>query len=295
MEACMGRLEREATSPGVTKEAVVSSGSVQETAVEMDTPDDARAARNIECRTQTSEGEPPASPEELPCPQVSSQSVTDMMSVTSSKGPVSAAVSGGSSNSPVDKGDFPRLSEASTPDMECLVCCNQYSLSRLPKVLACRHVFCAACLKLILRHEDDSWRIVCPVCRRGTIVFGGLICSLHNQEDLLGCLGNSEVLFSSGAQIGPQLASGTFYIHQDDNTNNRVATKRLLFLLLFMVMIVLLALPFMYPGMLKITLCIAVILGLAMSGVLCFNPKWTFGCCDLPSQQKRANHITSIA
>lgn len=292
----MDRMERDTTSLGVTKGAMVSCGSVQETGVEMDIPDAIQAVRHIKCMTHTLEGEPPAFSEEPPCPQVSSQSVTVTMSVTSSKGPDSAAVSGGSSNSPANMEHLLHHSDASTPDMECLVCCNRYSLSRLPKVLACRHVFCAACLKLILKHEDDSWRIMCPICRRATVVFGGLICSLHDQEDLLGHLDNTEVLFSSGTQIGPQLSPGTFYIHQDDdNTNNQAATRRLLFLLLLMVMIVLLALPFMYPGMLKITLCIAVILGLAMSGVLCFNPKWTFGCSDVSSQQKRANNIASIA
>lgn len=289
MEACV---DREAPSPGVTKEAMVSCEPVQEIAVEMETPDGSQGVMDIGCRTQTVEGEPPASPEDRSYPQVSSPSVKT--SVTSPESLFPVAVSSGSA----EKGDFPRLSAASPPDMDCLICYNQYSLSRLPKVLACRHVFCAACLKLILRHEDDTWRIVCPVCRRATVVFGGLICSLRDQEELVGRLDNSEVLFSSGVQIGPPLAPGTFYIHQDDdNTNNRVATKRLLFLLLLLVMIVLLALPFMYPGMLKITLCIAVILGLAMSGVLCFNPKWTFRCSDLllPFRQKRVNHIASVA
>ncbi|KAJ6656739.1 hypothetical protein lerEdw1_003070 [Lerista edwardsae] len=277
---------------------MVSCGSVSEMVVEMGTPDDSQDVMDIGCRTPTWEGEPPASPEDISGPQVSSPSIRVMTSVTSPENPFPVAVSGGSPNGSAEKGDSPRLSAASPPDMDCLICCNRYSLSRLPKVLACRHVFCAACLKLILRHEDDAWRIVCPVCRRATVVFGGLICSLCDQEELAGRLDNSEVLFSSGAQVGPPLAPGSFYIHQDDdNTNNQVATKRLLFLLLLMVMIVLLALPFTYPGMLKITLCIAVILGLAMSGVLCFNPKWTFRCSDLslPSRQKRVNHITSVA
>lgn len=73
-------------------------------------------------------------------------------------------------------------------DLECLVCREPYSCVRPPKLLGCQHSFCAICLKLLLCVQDDTWSITCPLCRKATAVPGGLICSLRNQEAVMGLL-----------------------------------------------------------------------------------------------------------
>ncbi|XP_061457496.1 E3 ubiquitin-protein ligase RNF186-like [Rhineura floridana] len=191
------------------------------------------------------------------------------------------------------------------PDTDCLICFNRYSLNRLPKLLACQHVFCAVCLKLILRNEGNTWKIICPLCREATAVIGGLVCSLRNKEDaLLEPLTNPRPKdpFSPGSQSGKPVPCGTSCSNQDDDSdsksnNPRVAAKRLVFLLLLLVLLTIFLLVILDTGILKWALCIAIGWGLAMAGILCFNPKW--GCSFSPSSllpwRKRTSHITSVA
>lgn len=68
------------------------------------------------------------------------------------------------------------------------MCREPYSCVRPPKLLGCQHSFCAICLKLLLCVQDDTWSITCPLCRKATAVPGGLICSLRNQEAVMGLL-----------------------------------------------------------------------------------------------------------
>uniref|UniRef100_A0A8D0BLV9 RING-type domain-containing protein n=1 Tax=Salvator merianae TaxID=96440 RepID=A0A8D0BLV9_SALMN len=176
--------------------------------------------------------------------------------------------------------DAPCPPKGPAPDLECSICFNLYNHSRLPKLLACQHVFCAICLKLILQRRSDAWTIVCPVCRTATAVFGGLISHLPNKEDvLLGsltCPGSQmEAPFSLVTLPEKQVPGVCFDVGQDyDNSHNRVAAKRLMFLLLFLMLAVAIVLPFLHPGLLKWALCTVVGCGLAMVGVLCYNPQW---------------------
>ncbi|XP_053257000.1 E3 ubiquitin-protein ligase RNF186 [Podarcis raffonei] len=177
----------------------------------------------------------------------------------------------------------PRPSKVSLAEMDCLICFNRYSACRLPKVLACQHVFCAVCLKLILRNEDHTWVVSCPLCRKATVVFGGLICSLHDKEDVVGRLGSPGL----DAEVpcppdppGTGLAEGNPASENDANRGpSRAAAKRLVLLLLLVAVLIVLVLPFMYTGMLKWVLCSVVVLGLIMSVLLCCNPSWS--CPDL--------------
>nr|XP_045006536.1 E3 ubiquitin-protein ligase RNF186 isoform X2 [Jaculus jaculus] len=73
-------------------------------------------------------------------------------------------------------------------DLECLVCRESYNCARSPKLLSCQHTFCAVCLKLLLYVQEDTWSITCPLCRKVTAVPGGLICSLRDQEAVVGQL-----------------------------------------------------------------------------------------------------------
>ncbi|XP_042334182.1 E3 ubiquitin-protein ligase RNF186-like [Sceloporus undulatus] len=177
-------------------------------------------------------------------------------------------------------------------DTDCPICFDQYGFCRPPKVLACQHVFCAVCLKLLLQNREDAWEIICPVCRKATTVFGGLICSLSTKEML--CQGTSANLNPRGE--GPRFPDSRRRpesIDQEEDAGNREAAKRLLFLLLLLVLLVVLALPFVYAGLLKWALSIAVIWGLAMAGVLCWNPKWQ--CRRLDLSRKTESHARPVA
>nr|XP_034975510.1 E3 ubiquitin-protein ligase RNF186-like [Zootoca vivipara] len=208
-------------------------------------------------------------------------------------------------DSPARKVDLGCSSAVPAADTDCVICFNQYSLSRLPKLLACQHVFCAVCLKLILRNNGKTWEIVCPICRKATSVFGGLIRSLRNKEEavlepLPNPGWNAEGLFPRDARRGKPMARGAFHVNPDDggsSDNFRVAAKRLVFLLLLLALLVALILPILDGGLLKWAICIAMGWGLALAGVLCFNPKWRCSslCGSLPSWRKRVSHITSVA
>lgn len=186
--------------------------------------------------------------------------------------PFSITVSLDSPNGSADQADVHSLSEGLDTDVDCPICFSKYCVVRLPKVLACQHVFCAVCLKLILQRKEGVWRIDCPVCRKATIVFGGLVCSLQDKEEAIGPLANVAGAFWPDAP----LAHNPLHIDQQDDGNKGVAARRLLFLLLLLTILAMVALPFLYPGLLKWVLCFGIVLGLIVAAVLCFNPNWSY-------------------
>ncbi|XP_033636089.1 E3 ubiquitin-protein ligase TRIM56-like [Asterias rubens] len=58
------------------------------------------------------------------------------------------------------------LDKISQGHLECTICFNRF---QTPKVLACSHCFCYACLKEIVSSKSGSSRVLaCPVCRKET-------------------------------------------------------------------------------------------------------------------------------
>ncbi|XP_061456986.1 E3 ubiquitin-protein ligase RNF186 [Rhineura floridana] len=202
-------------------------------------------------------------------------------------------------NTPATDLHQPRPSKVSIADMDCLICCNRYSACRLPKVLACQHAFCAVCLKLILRNEDHTWIISCPLCRKATVVFGGLICSLRDKEDVVGRLEGPELDAAVPCPPDSPGASDANCRPVSGNLagvgTNRAAAKRLVLLFLLAAILIALVLPFMYTGLLKWALCFVVVLGLIMSVVLCCNPSWRCSDLSLPSWRKKESQVVSVA
>lgn len=51
-------------------------------------------------------------------------------------------------------------------DLECVICCYQFSRSdRIPRVLHCRHTFCASCLERMSWRDGIMSKMRCPLCR----------------------------------------------------------------------------------------------------------------------------------
>uniref|UniRef100_A0A8D2CKQ5 Ring finger protein 186 n=1 Tax=Sciurus vulgaris TaxID=55149 RepID=A0A8D2CKQ5_SCIVU len=192
-------------------------------------------------------------------------------------------------------------------DLECLVCRELYNCARCPKVLSCQHTFCAICLKLLLCVQEDSWAITCPLCRKVTPVPGGLICSLRDQETVVGQLARPclEVRLSpqglagaatSGAGHHPSWAGEE---EQDVVSANRVAARRLAVHLLLLVLLILLILPFIYPGVIRWALALVMALALLMSTLFCCHPHSQGGCWPCPRtllcREQKHSQIASIA
>ncbi|XP_015216593.2 uncharacterized protein [Lepisosteus oculatus] len=60
-------------------------------------------------------------------------------------------------------------------DMECGVCYLPYSrVERVPRVLHCRHTFCALCLSSMAQSKSGLLTVRCPLCRQMTCVGRGL-------------------------------------------------------------------------------------------------------------------------
>uniref|UniRef100_A0A669QTF5 Ring finger protein 186 n=1 Tax=Phasianus colchicus TaxID=9054 RepID=A0A669QTF5_PHACC len=147
---------------------------------------------------------------------------------------------------------------SSLADMDCLVCFNKYNIYRVPKLLGCQHAFCAVCLKLILRKEENTWIITCPLCRKNTFVSGGLIRTLPNKEEIMDLLEHPdscpEVHVSGIGLDSSSWAQSSQDILNRDQTipaDNRLAVQRLVLLLLLLVILTILILPFIYSGMIK--------------------------------------------
>ncbi|XP_074074352.1 E3 ubiquitin-protein ligase RNF186 [Macrotis lagotis] len=194
-------------------------------------------------------------------------------------------------------------SNSAEGDLECLVCCHRYSWDRLPKMLSCQHTFCAICLKLLLTIREDSWMVICPLCRMVTSVPGGLICNLRNQVEVMGRLGR----LRPEVQLSPQQLChptglempSTMYVDSEDlESANQVAARRLVVHLLLLVLLIFLILPFVYPGTIRWVLVFIMCVALMLSSIFCCPPG-SRSCCSpfkilLPRQHKH-NHVASIA
>ncbi|XP_010223995.1 PREDICTED: RING finger protein 186 [Tinamus guttatus] len=209
-------------------------------------------------------------------------------------------------NSSISPGVFSserRLPKASLADMDCLVCFNRYNIYRVPKLLACQHAFCAVCLKLILRKDDKTWIITCPLCRKETVVLGGLIRTLHNKDDIMEHLENPDLTLEMyisptglDSKSWTQTSQETLLREQNTPADNRLAIQRLVLLLLLLVILTILILPFLYSGLIKWVICLMLTLGVIMSLVLCCNPRLYCSCRgnSLASCHKDTN-ISAIA
>ncbi|XP_010071687.1 PREDICTED: RING finger protein 186 [Pterocles gutturalis] len=196
-----------------------------------------------------------------------------------------------------------QCSATTSIDMDCLVCFNKYNIYRVPKLLDCQHAFCAVCLKLILRKEESSWIITCPLCRKATFVSGGLIRTLPNKEDIMEHLenpdSNPEVHIPAiGLDSNSWTQSSQDTLHRDENVpaDNRLAVQRLVLLLLLVVILTILILPFTSSGLIKWVVCLVLTLGVVMSMVLCCTPKFYWRCNrDSLTSCHKVTHIAAIA
>ncbi|KAM6998846.1 E3 ubiquitin-protein ligase RNF186 [Passerculus sandwichensis] len=197
-----------------------------------------------------------------------------------------------------------QCSDTATPDTDCMICFNKYSIYRVPKLLDCQHTFCAVCLKLILRKEGSTWTITCPLCRKATCVSGGLIRTLRDKEDILERLesldSNPEVYICAmgldGNNSWTQSSQDVLNAEESSPAHSSLAVQRLLLLLLLGVILALLILPFMYSGRVKWVICLLLTLGLLMSMVLCCTPKFHCRCRkDSPASCDKEIHIVTVA
>lgn len=183
----------------------------------------------------------------------------------------------------------------SASDMTCLICFHQFSLARLPKVLACQHAFCAPCLKMILRQEDNTWIVSCPLCRKATVVFGGLICSLRNLQHVTERLGPPDPEAEMAGRPGTagvwhsQQLNSLEMQFQESGEINQAAVKRLILLLLLVSLLIVFILPFTHTGLLTWFLCFVVVLGGIICAVLCWDPRCSRPSFSLPLWTKKVN------
>lgn len=197
---------------------------------------------------------------------------------------------------PPSEGPPQRPPKLSIAELDCLICFHRFSACRLPKLLACQHAFCAVCLKLILRSEEQGWVITCPLCRRATPVLGGLICSLRDKEDLLGRLEEPCPPEPAGRSPAHRQADPRGREPPAGEETSQVAAKRLLLLLLLLAAVLLaLVLPFLYSGLLKWVLCSLAALGLLVSGLLFCNPRWGRSGLRLPPWRRKESQVASVA
>ncbi|XP_037355587.1 E3 ubiquitin-protein ligase RNF186 [Talpa occidentalis] len=191
-------------------------------------------------------------------------------------------------------------------DLECLVCREPYSGARPPKLLGCQHSFCAVCLKLLLCVQNDTWSITCPLCRKTTAVPGGLICSLRDQEAMVGWLAWShpEVqLCPQGLVDSATLAAGHPSLAGEDGQDlvsaNRMAARRLAAHLLLLVLLIMLILPFIYPGATQWVLTLIIALALLMSSLFCCHSCSQGSCWPAPRtvlhREQKPSEVSSIA
>ncbi|XP_068890794.1 E3 ubiquitin-protein ligase RNF186 [Aphelocoma coerulescens] len=196
-----------------------------------------------------------------------------------------------------------QCSDTATMDMDCMICFNKYSIYRVPKLLDCQHAFCAVCLKLILRKQENTWIITCPLCRKPTFVSGGLIRTLQNKEDILEHLenldSNPEVhTYAIGLDSNSWTQSSQDIVITEENSpaDTSLAVQRLVLLLLLGVILAMLILPFMYSGKVKWVICLLLTLGLVMSMVLCCTPKFHCRCKkDSPTSCDKDIHVVTVA
>lgn len=224
------------------------------------------------------------------------------MSCTEAPQPISAGAT--TTNTIIALGPTGRLSISVEGDLECLVCREPYNCARSPKLLNCQHTFCAVCLKLLLCVQEDTWSIPCPLCRKVTAVPGGLICSLRDQEAMVGRLPYPEVRLCPQRLVGSAAsaarpANWTGEDEQDVVSVNRVAARRLAVHLLLLALLIVLILPFIYPGVIRWVLAFVIALALLMSTLFCCHPQSQSSSWPCPRtlfcREQKQTQITSIA
>lgn len=224
-------------------------------------------------------------------------------SCTEAPQPISA---GATTSTIIALGPTGRLSISVEGDLECLVCREPYNCTRSPKLLSCQHTFCAVCLKLLLYVQEDTWSIPCPLCRKVTAVPGGLICSLRDQEAMVGrlALPCPEVRLCPQRLVGSAAsatrpANCTGEEEQDAVSVNRVAARRLAVHLLLLALVIVLILPFIYPGVIRWVLAFVIALALLMSTLFCCHPQSQSSNWPCPRtlfcREQKQTQITSIA
>ncbi|KAM5125188.1 E3 ubiquitin-protein ligase RNF186 [Mantella aurantiaca] len=178
-------------------------------------------------------------------------------------------------------------------DMDCPICFSKYDIYRLPKELSCQHSFCAICLKLLIRNEAGTWMITCPICRASTNVFGGLVCTLQNQELLMSRLQNPELKVTPPEPArSPEMVVRLDHVGvtwtSDEERNGRqwTAAKRMVILLLMLLIVLIIILQFIYNGIMKWMLGFALGVVVIITVLLCFNPYWKIRFLCAASQQK---------
>ncbi|XP_073457163.1 E3 ubiquitin-protein ligase RNF186 [Aquarana catesbeiana] len=171
-------------------------------------------------------------------------------------------------------------------DMDCPVCFSRYDIHRLPKELSCKHSFCAICLKLLVCNEAGTWMIACPICRAPTTVFGGLVCTLKNQELLMSRLPTPEASRSTETAIRLDRIGMTWISDEERNRRQWTAAKRLVVLLLMLLIILIVILQFIYTGIMKWMLGFALGVVVIITVLLSFNPYWKLRLPGATSQRK---------
>ncbi|XP_025909480.1 RING finger protein 186 [Nothoprocta perdicaria] len=153
----------------------------------------------------------------------------------------------------------------------------------------------------MLRKDDRTWTITCPLCRKETIVLGGLIRTLHDKDDIMEHLESPHLALEM--YMAPTGLHSKSWIQTSQDTpsreqhapaDNRLAIQRLVLLLLLLVILTILILPFLYSGLIKWVICLMLTLGVIMSLVLCCNPKLYCSGNSLSSCHKGSN-ISAIA
>lgn len=255
----------------------------------------------------TPSGCPCAAPADTPCgcpcaEQPHPSNSVPTMSCTEAPQPISAGAT--TTSTIIALGPTGRLSISVEGDLECLVCREPYNCARSPKLLSCQHTFCAVCLKLLLCVQEDTWSIPCPLCRKVTAVPGGLICSLRDQEAMVGRLPCPEVRLCPQRLVGSAAsaarpANWTGEDEQDVVSVNRVAARRLAVHLLLLALLIVLILPFIYPGVIRWVLAFVIALALLMSTLFCCHPQSQSSNWPCPRtlfcRQQKQTQITSIA
>lgn len=250
-----------------------------------------------------------AAPVDTPCgcpcaEQLHPSTSVPRMSCTEAPQPISVGAT--TTSSIIALAPTGRLSISVEGDLECLVCREPYNCARSPKLLSCQHTFCAVCLKLLLYVQEDTWSIPCPLCRKVTAVPGGLICSLRDQEAVVGrlALPCPEVRLCPQRLVGSAAsaarpANWTGEEEPDVVSVNRVAARRLAVHLLLLALVIVLILPFIYPGVIRWVLAFVIALALLMSTLFCCHPQsqsshWPCSRTLFCREQKQTQ-ITSIA
>ncbi|KAM4016921.1 E3 ubiquitin-protein ligase RNF186 [Anomaloglossus baeobatrachus] len=182
-------------------------------------------------------------------------------------------------------------------DMDCPVCFSRYDVYRLPKELSCKHNFCAACLKLLTCNELGAWRVICPICRAPTPVFGGLVCTLPNQESMMSRLENPKPKVEPSGS--PELAvsldhHGRCDLSDDEPHGNlRMAARRLVILLLILLILLIIILHFLYTGIMKWVLGFTLGVVMIITVLLCINPYCKVRLSSRAESRQKDNEVVS--